>query len=60
LQYYSALVLEIRAIQYLWRNPVSHTRDNYDILQARSALDHIRAFTKSIAENELSASRRKK
>jgi hypothetical protein len=48
--FYSALVLDIRAFMYLWRNPVMHTRSRYDEHQAQSAFNHVRAFMQRLAD----------
>lgn len=50
LQRYSHLLLDIKAFQHLWRNPVSHLRGRYDALQARSAFNHVRSFMQKLAE----------
>ena len=51
LQHYSQLLLDIRAFQHLWRDPVSHLRGRYDELQARSAFNHVRDFMQKLAED---------
>jgi len=53
LKRYSHLLLEIKAFQHLWRNPVSHLRGSYDPLQAESAFNHVRAFMQNLAEETL-------
>jgi hypothetical protein len=50
LQRYSQLLLEIKAFQHLWRNPVSHLRGRYDELQAQSAFNHVRAFMQKLSD----------
>ena len=50
LQRNSQLLLEIKAFQHLWRNPVSHLRGRYDELQAESAFNHVRAFMQKLSE----------
>lgn len=50
LQRYSHLLLDIKAFQHLWRNPVSHLRGRYDALQAQSAFNHVRSFMQKLAE----------
>ena len=50
LQRNSQLLLEIKAFQHLWRNPVSHLRGRYDALQAQSAFNHVRSFMQKLAE----------
>ncbi len=59
LQHYSSILLDIKAIQYLWRNPGAHARARYDTDQAHNALDHIRDFMQTVAKIELSTRRRK-
>jgi hypothetical protein len=49
-QFYSGLILEIRAFSHLWRNPVMHARSRYDDQQAQSAFNHVRAFMKKLSE----------
>jgi len=49
-QFYSALILDIRAFSHLWRNPVMHARSRYDKHQAQSAFNHVRSFMQHIAE----------
>jgi hypothetical protein len=49
-QIYSALVLDIRAFSYLWRNPVMHVRSRYDEPQAQSAFNHVRSFMQRLTE----------
>jgi hypothetical protein len=50
LQFYSGLLVEIKAFQYLWRDPVSHVRAVYDEHQALSAFKHIRGFMQRLAD----------
>jgi hypothetical protein len=50
LQRYGQLLLEIKAFQHLWRNPVSHLRGRYDSLQAESAFNHVRAFMQKLVD----------
>jgi hypothetical protein len=50
LQRYSALLLEIKAFQHLWRNPVSHLRGRYDEQQANSAFNHVRRFMENLID----------
>jgi hypothetical protein len=49
-QFYSGLILEIRAFSHLWRNPVMHARSRYDEPQAQSAFNHVRSFMQRLAE----------
>jgi hypothetical protein len=53
LQYYSQLLLDIKAFQHLWRDPVSHLRGNYDGLQARSAFNHVCGFMQKVSVKHL-------
>jgi hypothetical protein len=48
LKRYSDLKLNISAFEYLWRNPVMHTRDRYDMDQAKSAFTHVEAFMRDL------------
>jgi len=50
LQHYSALLLDIKAFQYLWRNPGAHAGPRYDEHQAQSAFNHVRAFMQQLVE----------
>lgn len=50
LQHYSALLLDIKAFQYLWRNPGAHAGDRYNEKQAESAFEHVCSFMQKVAE----------
>lgn len=53
LQRCSELLLDIRAFQYLWRDPVMHARSRYDADQARSVFNHIRGFMQTVADKSV-------
>ena len=51
LRFYSGLVASARAIQILWRDPVSHIRARFDKpMEAENALQDIHRFMKTLAE----------
>jgi hypothetical protein len=53
LQHCSQLLLDIKAFQYLWRDPVSHLRGTFDALQARSAFNHVNGFMQKVSIKRL-------
>jgi hypothetical protein len=50
LQDYSLLVIDIKAVQYLWRDPVFHSRKQCDKTDSDKAHLHIESFMRKLAE----------
>ncbi len=49
LQHYSGLVQDIKSFQYLWRDPVMHSRGNYDEMAAQSVFEHVKDYMQRLA-----------
>jgi hypothetical protein len=49
-QFYGGLALEITAFQHLWRNPVSHLRQQYGESDAQNAYIHVGNFIDRLAK----------
>lgn len=47
--FYHRAMMEFRSFKNVWRNPVMHTRDDYDRDQARSSMTHVRRFMRILA-----------
>jgi hypothetical protein len=58
LHFYSGLLLEIRAFQYLWRDPVMHARFTFDHEQAVNTFKHVQIFMATLANNLVKPKRR--
>ena len=52
LDFYSALLLEFRAIETFWRNKVMHVRADYTATDAKMAKAHVERFMKRLAARE--------
>jgi hypothetical protein len=50
LAFYHGALIQLRAFKNKFRNPASHSRESYDINQARSAMEHVREFMQILAE----------
>lgn len=53
LSFYANAAKEFVYIKILWRDPVSHSRSEYDKPTAESVMNHVKAFMKHLAENGL-------
>jgi hypothetical protein len=51
--FYSAAAKDFRYLKNAWRNHAMHVREHYDEPEARSILDHVKAFMGHLAENGL-------
>lgn len=49
LEFYSALLIDMRGFKDFWRNNVMHSRDSYDANAAMSAFGHVRDFMLRLA-----------
>lgn len=51
IQFYSSLLVDMRAFQYAWRDPVMHCRTRFDEpKQAENVLNHVRRFMETLAK----------
>lgn len=52
LRHYGGLLLDIRAFQHLWGNPVMHVRSRYKYQEAEAAFLHMKDFMQRLAKQK--------